>query len=59
MMQQTDRSVYLIAEHERTAMTPLCTRSIGTQIVDRYDYLSENAAFYQLASITLGGNNDG
>jgi predicted MFS family arabinose efflux permease len=34
-------------------MTPLSTCSIGTQIVDRKDYLSKNAAFYLLASITI------
>jgi hypothetical protein len=34
-------------------MTPLSTCSIGTQIVDRNDYLSRNAAFYLLASITI------
>jgi hypothetical protein len=40
-------------------MTPLSTCSIGTQIVDNNDYLSKKAAFYRLASITLGRNNDG
>jgi len=34
-------------------MTPLSTCSIGTQIVDRNDYLSRNASFYLLASITI------
>jgi MFS family permease len=34
-------------------MTPLCTCSMGTQIVDKNDYLSKDAAFYLLASITI------
>jgi predicted MFS family arabinose efflux permease len=52
-MQQTDRSVYSPPATENTAMTSLSVCSDGAQTVAGNSYLSRNAAFCLLLSITV------
>ena len=52
-MQRTDRSVYCNEKKSRIAMMKVCSDSKYAQAIEKKGYLSRNAAFYLLASITV------